>query len=918
MKKLLCLLLISLLVIPYIPAFSESVNGEEHEAFALLEALGIGVYEETGEITRGGFAAMVCRMRGYEAPLSDEIPERTFEEYMQTLNAFNIVNGYSDGDYRVNNLITYDEAYTILVRCLGVGGVAEENGGFPGGYMRKAYELELNKDIVSSGSSYVSSEDAFILCYNALFSEYLELSSSEGNEATYKVSSANLLESVFDVFRKDGILDGVDLTRLAGKNDVKPFFISVDGFEIERAEYNCYDLLGYRVRTYYKHTEGEETQLVLILKSGKNNEVSVDVSDISEIGESYLEYYPEGIENGVKKKRLSFDGFKYVLYNGVSTDKELNLSMLEGKNGTVKLIDNDGGSGYEVICVDVYEDYVVSKTDVSLKKLYDKINTSKSIVLDNTVDEPYTVIFDGEMNEIGIESVSEGSVVSVYESAEDAYQKYIRAVVSTDTVNGVISSEEGGFEKICMGDTFYELTGACLDEFEDKLTLGSNYKLYFNRAGKVAFIESVSAAGSLIGYLKKAKVSGSFDENKLMLRIAVLSGASYNFSTFEASEKLEIDNVSYNLSKNNETNKVMTALNQSSGIFFGNGIAADVVAQFITYRQDSDGKIISIDTVCSDNLGTRAMPEDDGKSGNELYLREGDNLSYRQSNSDNIAYFGTKIHCRKNTPVFNYPFPGSVDSYLDENNYFMGNAEGLFSQKGSCQGTLHAIYAGDKFRADYLGSEYSRTALGSIGTHDRIAAVDRVYETVSADGENVYGIDVVSRNQNISIKAKKDFLINGMTSDKDSSLKAKISPSELKHGDLVRYVTDKDGYLTGMDFYFRAENGIINPAYFKKLSYTSANRFNKAYVMKKYDDGFLMAIADSYEEAVAMDYEDYEYVTEYATEYIIYDETKGIKNRVSVSSEAELKSYEEAGADCSEIIVHQHDAIPFGIYIIKR
>ena len=148
MKKLLCLLLISLLLISYIPVLSATVTEEEHEALALLEALGIGVSEETGEITRGGFAAMVCRMRGYEAPLSEEIPERTFEEYMQTLNAFNIVNGYSDGDYRVNNLITYDEAYTILVRCLGFGGVAEENGGFPGGYMRKAYELELNKDIV--------------------------------------------------------------------------------------------------------------------------------------------------------------------------------------------------------------------------------------------------------------------------------------------------------------------------------------------------------------------------------------------------------------------------------------------------------------------------------------------------------------------------------------------------------------------------------------------------------------------------------------------------------------------------------------------------------------------------------------------------------------------------------------------------
>lgn len=924
-KRYINLILIALLVISMfsLTSFaSGKSDGRFIEAKALLEGLEILRFseEELSEgITRGEFAGAICKIKGFEAPGIEEESEERLNSFINTLSVFKIVSGYSDGSFGIYNKITFNEAYTMLVRALGFGSVAEDNGGYPGGYVKKAAELKLNREITSAGNRAVSKKEGIMLIYNALFSEYLELSAI-GDEKKYTVASGKtLLSEIFDVYYKDGILDGIDLTRLAGKNDVKPWHISVDGFEIERADYNFHNLLGYKVRAYYKQEKDESPTLVTVISSESNKDITVNIDDILRIASDCVEYYADGIEISGKTSEVRMESFKYFIYNGTSTDLEFNESLISGKNGEIKFIDNDSDGKYEIICADVYEDYVVSQVDSGSMKIYDKINPSLSIKLDVSENDPYTVIFNSDMTETGIDGIKSGDVVSIYKSASDSHQAYIRAFISSDKLTGIISTTENDCEKITVNDIEYTLTETCRNKFENSISAGGKYDVYFNKSGKVAYLEKSIGDEMLVGYLKKIKAENTIAKTGIMLRICTLSGKEFYFNTYNAAENITLDGIDYKLKRSGDIEKISELLNIASKKFFGDGISSDVTAQFIKYELNENGEVRNIDTILSDNMGNAAKPGGYESIGNEMYFKSGENLTYRQSTSVNIARLGDVIHIRRNTVVFNYPFPSntSVD-YLDENLYFMGDAENSFTNVGKCEGTLHAIYTEDKFRPDYLGREYSEGSLKSIGTHDMIAVVDRVYEASDEDNGKIYKIEVYGSNKSMTFKAKKDFTFSGMTSPKDDTLKSVMKPSDLKHGDMIRYIIDKDNYLTALNFYYRPDNDITNPAYFTNAAYNVSIRFSKAYVMKKFEDGFLMSVANDLTQAALTERESWEYISEYDNCYIIYDEEKAVKNRVSISSMNELKAYEDVGVDCSEIIIHQYNGTPFGVYIIKR
>src|SRR5690606_18286304 len=64
-----------------------------------------------------------------------------------------IVNGYPDGTFKPEGLVTQAEALTMLVRALGFRNYADANGGFPTGYLLAAQELGLTEGMGLTGAN---------------------------------------------------------------------------------------------------------------------------------------------------------------------------------------------------------------------------------------------------------------------------------------------------------------------------------------------------------------------------------------------------------------------------------------------------------------------------------------------------------------------------------------------------------------------------------------------------------------------------------------------------------------------------------------------------------------------------------------------------------------------------------------------
>ena len=118
------------------------------------------------------------------------------------------------------------------------------------------------------------------------------------------------------------------------------------------------------------------------------------------------------------------------------------MKLISGKNGTVKLLDNTGDGTADVAFVNAYENFIVSHYDNDNKIVYHKYDSSKKLSVDNTIDEPYVLLYDDLGVEISPNKLKNGNVITVFESADDAYQKYIKAYVSTATAVGIVDAIE--------------------------------------------------------------------------------------------------------------------------------------------------------------------------------------------------------------------------------------------------------------------------------------------------------------------------------------------------------------------------------------------------------------------------------------------------------------------------------------------
>lgn len=88
------------------------------------------------------------------------------ENYVELANVLNIVKGISPNMYGPDNIIKFEEAYTMVIRLLGY--TDESLGGnWPSNYYKKAVELNLFQNI-DTAQGYATRRDVSIMLYNAL------------------------------------------------------------------------------------------------------------------------------------------------------------------------------------------------------------------------------------------------------------------------------------------------------------------------------------------------------------------------------------------------------------------------------------------------------------------------------------------------------------------------------------------------------------------------------------------------------------------------------------------------------------------------------------------------------------------------------------------------------------------------------
>lgn len=180
-RTLACLLALTLLTCPALAASSfpdVDENTDYAEAAEYLKDVGImqgddkGNFNPDNTVTRAEMATIICNVLGETENLkvsdifSDVPATHWANKYITKAAELGFVSGYGGGKFGPNDPVTYEHAVTMVVRAVGLNGMAIEYGGYPDGYIKIALESGFLTNISSQKGVSLNRSEIAILLFN--------------------------------------------------------------------------------------------------------------------------------------------------------------------------------------------------------------------------------------------------------------------------------------------------------------------------------------------------------------------------------------------------------------------------------------------------------------------------------------------------------------------------------------------------------------------------------------------------------------------------------------------------------------------------------------------------------------------------------------------------------------------------------
>lgn len=700
--------------------FIDCVNTKYYSATTKLKNLDLvsgynsREFNPDGDITRAEFCTMIAKLLNMNTMLTAENHESMFADVssdfwgagaIYAMYGLGTVNGDENGNFNPDENIIMQDAVKIIVSSLGYTILAENNGGYPTGFINQANKLKLLKNVADiSMTENINRGTAAILIDNSL-SVPIMYQTLYGDQNTYTTDGTTALNKYYDINEKTGVLTDVgyasvysetqnsDDRFVLGNSDIMDKTCKIG--DVDMLEY-----LGMKVKVYMKYDKQRDEYTALYLEMDSSNKItSIDYNDYTGMDQGYIYYNSvDGREN-----KVSINPNTKVIYNYKYETRVALIDELPFKYcGNIKVISNgDGTSSADYIMIYDYDTYFIASLAKIGNTFSDKYRGAVNLNLNNA--DTIMLTNDGENIDFTLDYLlNENDVLCVAKSSDG---KIADIKISIDTVVGDITN-------LNIADNEYTIAGKTLKLSNYFIDSGRKIELkngeitaYLDISGNIVALSETSSI-EMYGYLQDVTSDGDIFGGTATIRIVTKTGMA-DIVTVTSKSRL-----------NGETGAVESFLNLSP--------------QLVKYTLRSDGSIAELETA-KDYLG-------------EINTEEFA-LSYVSSSSkyygDGLNIFASKYQLDASTKVFIVP---SQNDKIEK--YEVGNMSLLLSD------TAYYVELFD-LRDDYrVGAVVVKktTDDGDIYNYSNVAVIINSGTFVNENGENCLSVMAYSGGEIIEIK----------------------------------------------------------------------------------------------------------------------------------------------------------------------
>ncbi len=567
------------------------INYDDNFYFNVISELGfynegnIGEYKPNEPMTRLQFAGILAEILNVSPVLETtgiykDIAKRHFMAgTLEALYNMGVMKGVGAEEFGKDQEITIPMVSAALVRALGYKEFAEYYSGYELGYVTMADKAGLLKGISQSGS--LKSKDIIRILYNFMNAEVYETVGISNNNYIKEATAGNTILKVYhNIASVRDIVKSNEVTSLTSKNGTGDSSVVIGNIRLDTNGVSFNKYLGYSVEAYYNV---EDETILFAGVTDKNNALVIDI-------DSFVRYLSEKItyEKDSKELTVSLSSSADIIYNGKF--EPFSKKLFENiANGNITLIDNNNDNKYDVAFINSYINGVLDTKSNDGYVLRFKNNVA-SVKLDDYVAYD---IKDAAGKNVAFEVISENNVLSIQESKD---KSYILITVGTASTIGSLTEiySDGRVTRLNIGGELIKADPVFVSS-NSFLKPGITGEFFTDAYGKIAYYSELATRSAGYAYFIGMWDEGEsydyvnikmFTEGKQLVELKTAKKVTIDGVAGQSAKTLMNNKQLFNWSKEEDPNNPGTLI-ETKG---------KAKPQLISYKLNSDGDIIKIDT----------------------------------------------------------------------------------------------------------------------------------------------------------------------------------------------------------------------------------------------------------------------------------------------------------------------------------